>query len=196
MKLRDFNRKPSSRKPQAKIILQNDSLEKKYKSQIDDLNTQLGFYRRIEAERDEAKARHTAIDQTLKEERIEFDKCKEEIKALKETIDSQSLKIQKIPVLQDDYKSARGEASVLKSQVDNMSRELINKSQEITRLNTQVENLKVSKQTITKNDREYDLPSDLISINSVSVLDTEDDNKYKIIRRIADNPLVSEDTNP
>tara|TARA_R100000458_G_C8274091_1_gene249008 strand:+ start:1908 stop:2186 length:279 start_codon:yes stop_codon:yes gene_type:complete len=61
---------------------------------------------------------------------------------------------------------------------------------------TQVENLKVSKQTITKNTREYDLPSDLISINSVSVLDTEADNKYKVIRRIADSPLITEDTNP
>ena len=61
---------------------------------------------------------------------------------------------------------------------------------------TQVENLKVTKSDIVKNTREYDLPSDLISINSVSVLDTEDDNKYKQIRRIADNPLVTEDTNP
>ena len=61
---------------------------------------------------------------------------------------------------------------------------------------TQVENLKVAKSNITKGTREYDLPSDLISINSVSVLDTEDDNKYKHIRRIADSPIVTEDTNP
>mgnify|MGYP003152965274 CR=1 FL=1 len=61
---------------------------------------------------------------------------------------------------------------------------------------TQVENLKVAKSDIVKNTREYDLPSDLISINSVSILDTEDDNKYKKIRRIADSPLVTEDTNP
>lgn len=53
-----------------------------------------------------------------------------------------------------------------------------------------------NKQNIVKNTRDYDLPSDLISIKSVSVLDTEDDNKYKIIRRMAYEPIVSEDTNP
>jgi hypothetical protein len=56
--------------------------------------------------------------------------------------------------------------------------------------------LKVSKQTITKNTREYSLPSDLISLHSISVLDTEDDNKYKIIKRLALEPKISEDMNP
>jgi len=61
---------------------------------------------------------------------------------------------------------------------------------------TQVENLKVNRQVITKNTLSYDLPLDLISIHTVSVLDTEDDGKYKRIRRITDEPLVTEDTNP
>jgi len=40
------------------------------------------------------------------------------------------------------------------------------------------------------------LPADCISIKSISVLDTDDDNKYKRIRRIIDTPVVTEDTNP
>jgi|TARA_R110001583_G_scaffold30746_1_gene105896 hypothetical protein len=56
--------------------------------------------------------------------------------------------------------------------------------------------IKTSKQNIVLNTRDYDLPSDLIAIKNVSVLDTEDDNKYKIIRRLQNEPLVSEDTNP
>jgi hypothetical protein len=55
---------------------------------------------------------------------------------------------------------------------------------------------KVSKQNIVANTRDYDLPSDLIAIKNVSVLDTDDDNKYKIVRRLQSEPLVSEDTNP
>lgn len=55
---------------------------------------------------------------------------------------------------------------------------------------------KTSKLSIVKNQRDYDLPLDLIAIKHISVLDTEDDNKYKIIRRLANEPLVSEDTNP
>ena len=56
--------------------------------------------------------------------------------------------------------------------------------------------LKVDKQAITKNVRDYNLPSNLISLHSVSVLDTEDGNKYKKIRRLHKDPIVSEDLSP
>ena len=55
---------------------------------------------------------------------------------------------------------------------------------------------KVDKQAITKNIRDYDLPVDMIAITTISILDTEDDNKYKQIRRLAQEPLITEDKNP
>ena len=55
---------------------------------------------------------------------------------------------------------------------------------------------KVDKQAITKNIRDYDLAVDMIAITTISVLDTEDDNKYKQIRRLAQEPLITEDKNP
>ena len=55
---------------------------------------------------------------------------------------------------------------------------------------------KVAKQNLVKNIRDYYLPTDLISIISISVLDTDDDNKYKKIRRLTTRPNVTEDTNP
>tara|TARA_R100000742_G_C4249878_1_gene68316 strand:+ start:375 stop:653 length:279 start_codon:yes stop_codon:yes gene_type:complete len=55
---------------------------------------------------------------------------------------------------------------------------------------------KVSKINIVKNTRDYDLPSDLISIKTISVKDTDDDDKYKQIRRLSSEPIVTEDTNP
>ena len=55
---------------------------------------------------------------------------------------------------------------------------------------------KVSKQNLVKNVRDYYLPSDLISIVSISVKDTQDDNKYKQIKRMTKRPNVTEDTNP
>lgn len=61
---------------------------------------------------------------------------------------------------------------------------------------THEKELSSAKQTITKNVRDYNLPQGLISIDSVAILDTEDDNKYKIIRRLMDDPIVIEDTNP
>ncbi len=56
--------------------------------------------------------------------------------------------------------------------------------------------VKVDKQAITKNVRDYSLPSNLISLHSVSVLDTEDGDKYKKIRRLHKEPVVSEDLSP
>ena len=55
---------------------------------------------------------------------------------------------------------------------------------------------KVNKQNIVANTRDYDLPAGMVAIKSVSVLDTEDDNKYKAIRRLHSNPNTTEDTNP
>lgn len=65
---------------------------------------------------------------------------------------------------------------------------------------TYSENLKVNKQDIVKSsdgdDNQYNLPAGLISLYSVSILDTDDDNKYKIIRRIVGDTVISEDTSP
>lgn len=54
----------------------------------------------------------------------------------------------------------------------------------------------INKQNIVKNTRDYTLPSGMIALKNVSILDTEDDNKYKAIRRLQHDPLVTEDTNP
>jgi len=58
------------------------------------------------------------------------------------------------------------------------------------------ESLKVNKQNIISGEKEYEFPSDMIAIDSISILDTNDDNKYKIIRRISGSITVSEDTSP
>ena len=54
---------------------------------------------------------------------------------------------------------------------------------------------KVNKQEITKDKLSYTLPTDLISIYSISILDTEED-KWKLIRRISDDPITAEDNSP
>ena len=56
--------------------------------------------------------------------------------------------------------------------------------------------LKTKKMNVVKNTRDYNLPADIVSIKSISLLDTENDNKYKIIRRLSYEPIISEDTNP
>ena len=51
------------------------------------------------------------------------------------------------------------------------------------------EDLKVNKQNIISGERDYQLPSDLIYIDSISILDTNDDNKYKNIFTIVNSRL-------
>jgi len=55
---------------------------------------------------------------------------------------------------------------------------------------------KNEKQSLIKGINEYSVPSDMVSLLSVSILDTTDDNKYKKIKRMTSKPNIVEDTNP
>ena len=57
------------------------------------------------------------------------------------------------------------------------------------------ERLKVEKYNIIDGERDYLLPQDLIAIKSISVKDTTD-SKYKRIRRISNDVIIREDTDP
>ena len=57
------------------------------------------------------------------------------------------------------------------------------------------EEIKTNKQNVIDGEREYILPLNMVSLKSVSILDTSDD-KYKKIKRLAYDPIVSEDTSP
>ena len=63
-----------------------------------------------------------------------------------------------------------------------------------------IDSLKVKKQDVVLSsdgdDNQYDLPADMISLDSVSIKDTSDDNKYKRISRLVGELSVSEDTAP
>ena len=57
------------------------------------------------------------------------------------------------------------------------------------------ENVKIDKQNIIDGEREYILPADMISLLSISVKDTSDNN-YKRIRRVSNDVILKEDTDP
>jgi len=57
------------------------------------------------------------------------------------------------------------------------------------------ERLKVAKHNIIDGERDYSLPQDLVAIKSISVKDTID-KKYKRIKRMVHDPVVTEDTDP
>ena len=51
------------------------------------------------------------------------------------------------------------------------------------------------KTTITDGTREYPFPANMIRLKTISVLDTNDD-KYKKIRRLINDPAVRKDNSP
>lgn len=57
------------------------------------------------------------------------------------------------------------------------------------------DNVATWKTNITDGTRDYPFPANMIKLRSISVKDTND-KKYKKIRRLAHNPIVSEDTDP
>tara|TARA_Y100000310_G_scaffold274296_1_gene290216 strand:- start:1817 stop:2062 length:246 start_codon:yes stop_codon:yes gene_type:complete len=57
------------------------------------------------------------------------------------------------------------------------------------------ENLGTWKTNIVDGTREYPFPANIIKLRSVSILDTND-SKYKRIKRLVRNPVVTEDTDP
>jgi len=57
------------------------------------------------------------------------------------------------------------------------------------------ESIKTQKSNIIDGIRKYPLPADMIALKSISILDTTD-SKYKKIRRIIQDPIVTEDTSP
>ena len=57
------------------------------------------------------------------------------------------------------------------------------------------ESTKVVKYNVIDGERDYLLPQDLVAIKSISIYDTND-KKYKKIRRIVQDLIIKEDTDP
>tara|TARA_R110001583_G_scaffold143113_1_gene295201 strand:+ start:358 stop:1374 length:1017 start_codon:yes stop_codon:yes gene_type:complete len=143
MKLNDFNKKPTSlnRSLSNKIVINNTASEARYKAEIEELNTQLGHYRRIEAERDKAVSKFNSIEETLKTERFEADKNRELIVELeKEKINLSGMNEQ-IPALDEDLRTAKGLAAVANSELDIMTKRAVEQSKELSLLKSNLDSI-------------------------------------------------------
>jgi hypothetical protein len=57
------------------------------------------------------------------------------------------------------------------------------------------DNVATWKTSITDGTREYPFPANMIKLSSISIKDTTD-SKYKKIKRLVNEPVVTEDTDP
>ena len=139
MKLRDFNKKSSSFRPtQNKLVINNDAAETKYKAEIQELNSQLGRYRRMEAERDEAVSKFNSIEETLKSERFEADKNRELILGLEKDKSVLFKTTERIPALEEDLRAAKGLAGMKESELDEITKKAFEQSRDMSLLKSKL----------------------------------------------------------
>ena len=181
MKLRDFQSKPKKTARSNKIVINNDAAELKYKAEIAELNSQLGHYRRIEAERDDAVSKFNAIEDNLKLERIEADKNREKIHELEKNLSILQTEVETIPDLKEQYLAAKGSASVKENELQTLRSKTVSQSQEVNLLRQQLENFQQSNNELEKQTKEA------VSLKQSTEVDFEQvSNKNKELKSFAD----------
>jgi len=152
MKYNDFVNKPTHkiRQQATQFVLQNDALDSKYKSEIDDLNAQLGHYRRIEAERDQAISRLNIEQENLKDLQNFNDQISTELSVLKLQIANQDEQLQKIPALEELLRNSRGELINSTSELENITSKAYEQSKTISDLGSQVAALLAENKQLTE----------------------------------------------
>ena len=181
MKLRDFQSKPKKTARSNKIVINNDAAELKYKAEIAELNSQLGHYRRIEAERDDAVSKFNAIEDNLKLERVEADKNREKIHELEKNLSILQTEVETIPDLKEQYLAAKGSASVKENELQTLRSKTVSQSQEVNLLKQQLENFQQSNDELEKQTKEA------VSLKQSTDVDFEQvSNKNKELKSFAD----------
>jgi len=174
MKLSDFGKKPkSSSRIQSKIVLENVASEKKLLAQIEELNQELGRYRNIEAERDEAMARRTVLEEEILSVRNELSLVDEKINGFEEQIKHLESQNSKIPDLENDRRDAKGQLGSTKNELDLMTKKALGQSQELNKLNTQLEatiadNKLLTAESITTTRAKVDIQADNDSLKKAN----------------------------
>ena len=154
MKLSDFNKKPKLTKKASPIVINNDEAERKYKEQINNLNTQLSYYKKIEGERDNAVSKTNAVQDTLKSERFLADQNKELINQLEQEKNNLLQITEKIPELEENLRAAKGLAGSKESEVDTLLNKAMKQSQEISLLKSQLDTTNQENVELSKNAKE------------------------------------------
>ena len=141
MKLKEFSEKPIIKRTSSPFIIQNEVAENKHKAQIDTLNKELGYYRHLEAERDEALAKFAQINEKNIACEREISSVNEKLQAVRETMDSQQAIVEKLPVLEEELNNYKGQLGSKNNELEVMTKTAFEQSSNLSLLGRQVEGL-------------------------------------------------------
>jgi len=185
MKVNDFlkrNKAPIKRQ-YSQFVLQNDSAEIKYKSQIDDLNEQLGHYRRIEAERDDFSKRLSLEKEKAVETIKSNEELSEQLNSIKLTMEAQEKLLEKIPALEEKNKSLNGQLSDTDNELDLITKKAFKQSGLLSSLGKQVEGLKIDNEELSKK-----------ALQSTSNMMTADEERNQVLEKNKNLEIFTDET--
>ena len=143
MKLNEFFTKSKQKNKLAtQLVLPNNAEALKYRAQIDELDTQLGYYRTIEAERDEAISRLTSERETFKESKHDVVHLGEQLIDAQNLIDHTEKQLAQIPELEEEIKAANGKYSQVNNEFQNLTKIAFEQSNNIALLKPRLESLR------------------------------------------------------
>ena len=125
-----------------KFILQNDAAMAKYQAQIRDLDTQLGYYRNIEAERDDARRYLTVAQENTETVKQELAKMNTALADSQRLVEHQEHQLTKIPTLEEAVRNANGKFSQADIELQNLTRVAFGQSQTISTLGAELDTVK------------------------------------------------------
>ena len=163
MKFNDFLKKTKPTPRLApRFVLQNDAAMVKYQAQIRDLDTQLGYYRNIEAERDDAFRRLNSSQETTVAIQHDLAKTNDALADSQRLVEHQEQQLNKIPTLEEDVRAANGKFSQVDTELQNLTRVAFGQSQTISTLGAQLDIVK--SEIVESNDEAKQARSDKISL--------------------------------
>ena len=150
MKLNDFiNKKPVVKLATAQFVIENEVLEQKYQDRINSLDFELGRYKTMEYERDEAIRKLGANKEKSQVFESENSNIIQEIESLKTTIDNQEVFLERIPVLEGEARYAKGRLSDKQNELNDILTHSMEQSKTISSLGNQLESLKSEHQQMS-----------------------------------------------
>ena len=149
MKLNDFvHKKPVVRQSSTQFVIENEAKEQKYQDQINALDLELGRYKNLEAERDLAIRRLEVEKDKVRTLEQENSNISQEVTSLKTTIANQDEFLEKVPHIEEEARSAKGQLSNKQNELNNSLDIAMEQSKTLSTLGNQVESLKNENQQL------------------------------------------------
>jgi len=152
MKLRDFQK--SSKNPKSsskKLVINNVAAEERYKKEIEDLNSELEHSKNLKDFSNKIQRENSALVKESQRIRDNQQKSQSTIEELKTQIKFLEKNNSKIPNLENEILTTKGNLNIKSNELTRMTEEAMSKSKELSDIRLKYESSKTTIETLNKN---------------------------------------------